>query len=139
MATNKDIVLKNFKKGLWSDNMVKTLVMKGKITYDDYMDIVGVDMDTTGVDAEKVLSTAVKCYTDKKAAEYGYDDCQSVCSYINTGVQKFDDEGESFRVWRSAVWLLFDETISSCKREGKPFPTVQELLGMLPELVVTYK
>ena len=74
----------------------------------------------------------------EEAQNIGYDSCLAVCSYIDTGVTKFDDEGIAFRAWRSAVWAkgyeILDEVVSG-KRE---IPTEEELLNVLPTLTVAY-
>lgn len=41
--TTKELAMKNYKRGLWTDDMVARLVAKGKITADDYKEITGKD------------------------------------------------------------------------------------------------
>ena len=67
-----------------------------------------------------------------------YDNCLSVCSYIDTGVQKFDAEGKAFRAWRSAVWAKGYEILAQVQMGQRGIPTEAELIAELPELVIVY-
>ena len=87
---------------------------------------------------QKQLTDAVQRVLDKKAQELNYDSCLSVCSYINTGISKFDSEGEAFRVWRSAVWAKGYEILDLVKSGEMAIPSEEELIAMLPELVIEY-
>lgn len=84
------------------------------------------------------MTAVIQNALDEEAKKLGYDNCLSVCSYIDTGVAKFDDEGIAFRAWRSVVWAkgyeILDEVVSG-KRE---IPTEEELLNVLPTLTVAY-
>lgn len=84
------------------------------------------------------LTNAVQRFLDKKAQELNYDNCLSVCSYIDTGVQKFDDESRAFRKWRSAVWAKGYEILDLVKMGEMAIPSEEELIAMLPELVIEY-
>lgn len=64
--------------------------------------------------------------------------CMSVCSYVDTGVSKFDDEGRAFRAWRSAVWALGYEILAEVKAGKREIPSVEELLALLPKLDIVY-
>ena len=86
----------------------------------------------------KYYTDLIQKYLDSKAKELGYDSCLSVCSYIDTGVQKFDDEGKAFRAWRSAVWARGYELIDEVKAGLRDIPSEDELFSLLPELVITY-
>lgn len=85
------------------------------------------------------LTQAVQNVLDTKAQELNYDSCLSVCSYIDTGVQKFDDEGRAFRTWRSQVWAKGYEILAEVQAGQRAIPTEEELLSMLPELVIDYE
>ena len=39
--TNFEMAKKNYERGLWTDTMLQTLVKKGKLTSDEYKEIVG--------------------------------------------------------------------------------------------------
>lgn len=87
---------------------------------------------------QKQLTDAVQRVLDNKAQELNYDDCLSVCSYIDTGVAKFDAEGKAFRAWRSAVWAKGYEILAQVQAGERDIPTEAELLSELPGLVIDY-
>lgn len=87
---------------------------------------------------QKQLTDAVQRVLDNKAQELLYDNCLSVCSYIDTGVARFDAEGKAFRAWRSAVWAKGYEILAEVQAGKREIPTEQELIAELPELVIEY-
>lgn len=87
---------------------------------------------------QKQLSDAVQRVLDNKAQELLYDNCLSVCSYIDTGVTKFDAEGRAFRAWRSAVWAKGYEILAQVQSSERAIPTEAELIAELPQLVIEY-
>lgn len=87
---------------------------------------------------QKKLVDAVQEYMDKKAQELNYDNCLSVCSYFNSGVEKFDKEGDAFRTWRSAVWQKCYQVLDECLAGTRSVPTSQELIEELPLLDINY-
>lgn len=90
------------------------------------------------VEIQKQLTDAVQGVLDKKAQELLYDNCLSVCSYIDTGVPKFDAEGRAFRSWRSQVWANGYEILAQVQAGERGIPTEAELIAELPELVIEY-
>lgn len=84
------------------------------------------------------LSVAVQDVLDAKARELNYDSCLSVCSYVDTGVKKFDDEGRAFRSWRSKVWEKGYEILAQVKAGERVIPSAEDLIAELPELVIAY-
>lgn len=84
------------------------------------------------------LTNAVQHVLDAKAQELNYDSCLSVCSYIDTGVAKFDAEGKAFRAWRSEVWAKGYEILAQVQAGERGIPTEVELIAELPELVIDY-
>lgn len=76
---------------------------------------------------------------DEEAKKLGYDSCLSVCSYVNTGVPKFDKEGEAFRAWRSAVWNKGYELLDLVLSGEMEIPTMEELIELLPKLEIIYE
>lgn len=87
---------------------------------------------------QKQLTDAVQHVLDAKAQELNYDSCLSVCSYIDTGVPKFDAEGRAFRAWRSAVWAKGYEILAQVQSGQRAIPTEAELISELPKLVINY-
>lgn len=88
---------------------------------------------------QKQLTDAVQHVLDTKAQDLLYDNCLSVCSYIDTGVAKFDAEGKAFRAWRSAVWAKGYEILAQVQSGERAIPTEEELIAELPELVIVYE
>ena len=84
------------------------------------------------------LTDAVQRLLDSKARELLYDSCLSVCSYIDTGVAKFDAEGRAFRAWRSAVWAKGYEILAQVQAGQRAIPTEEQLIAELPKLVINY-
>lgn len=80
----------------------------------------------------------IQSMLDKEAQKLGYDNCNSVCTYVDTGVAKFDAEGVAFRKWRSAVWNKGYEILAMVKAGDMAIPTEEELVKLLPKLVITY-
>ena len=90
------------------------------------------------VQIQNQLTDAVQRVLDNKAQGLLYDNCLSVCSYIDTGVAKFDAEGKAFRAWRSAVWAKGYEILAQVQAGQRGIPTEAELIDELPELVIVY-
>lgn len=87
---------------------------------------------------QKQYTDLIQGILDAKAQSLGYDNCNSVCTYIDTGVQKFDDEGVAFRKWRSAVWAKGYELLAEVKSGARAIPTADELIQLLPSLEIIY-
>ena len=94
--------------------------------------------EPTPEEIQKQLTDAIQRVLDSKAQELLYDNCLSVCSYIDTGIQKFDDEGRCFRAWRSQVWAKGYEILAQVQEGKREIPTEQQLLDELPELEIIY-
>lgn len=84
------------------------------------------------------LTNVVQHVLDNEAQKLNYDSCLSVCSYVDTGVSKFDDEGKAFRAWRSAVWAKGYEILNAVLAGEREIPTEEELLAELPSLAIVY-
>lgn len=80
----------------------------------------------------------IQSMLDKEAQKLGYDNCNSVCTYVDTGVAKFDAEGVAFRKWRSAVWAKGYELLAEVQAGTRPIPTEEELVELLPKLEIVY-
>ena len=120
----------------WSNENKAYIEDKG-----DYYEVVAIPEPTPEEIAEQIqkqLTDAVQHVLDAKAQELNYDNCLSVCSYIETGVAKFDAEGKAFRAWRSAVWAKGYEILAQVQAGQRGIPTEAELIAELPELVIVY-
>ena len=71
---------------------------------------------------------------DTKVQERGYDGILSACSYVNTGIERFDNEGAACRAWRSAVWDKCYAMLAEVQVGTRAVPTVEELISELPKL-----
>lgn len=88
---------------------------------------------------KKHYTDLIQRILDVEAQKLGYDNCNSVCTYVDTGVQKFDDEGVAFRKWRSAVWAKGYELLAEVQAGTRPVPSEEELVELLPKLVIEYE
>ena len=107
----------------------------------DYYEVMAIPEPTPEEIAERIqkqLTDAVQHVLDSKAQELLYDNCLSVCSYVDTGVPKFDAEGKAFRVWRSAVWAKGYEILAQVQAGQRAIPTEEQLIAELPQLVINY-
>lgn len=84
------------------------------------------------------LSLVTQEFLDKQAQEYGYDDCKTACTYVDTGVARFDAEGKAFRQWRSAVWEVCFDIVAEVVDDGCEMPSEDELIAEFPTFKVTY-
>ena len=120
----------------WCNENKATIEDKG-----EYYEVVSLPEPTAEELAERIqkhLTDAVQHVLDAKAQELNYDNCLSVCSYIETGVAKFDAEGKAFRAWRSAVWAKGYEILAQVQAGQRGIPSEAELIAELPELVIVY-
>lgn len=111
------------------------------VELDDCYEVRAVPTPTTEELQQRIqiqLTTAVQNVLDSKAQELMYDSCLSVCSYVDTGVAKFDAEGKAFRSWRSAVWAKGYAILDEVKTGRRAIPTEEELIAMLPQLNIVY-
>lgn len=88
----------------------------------------------TAEEIQLKLTQLVQIFMDVKVQERGYDSILSACSYVDTGIERFDREGELCRVWRSAVWNKCYEILAEVQSGKRDVPTEEELIEMLPKL-----
>ena len=102
--------------------------------------------DPTPEEIQANYTRLIQSILDNEAYKLGYTGanesvegaCNSVCTYIETGNQKFDSEGRAFRSWRSAVWQKGYEILALVKAGEMEIPSQEELLEMLPKLEIIY-
>ena len=87
---------------------------------------------------QQYYTDLIQLLLDTEAQKLGYDNCNSVCTYVDTGVAKFDAEGVAFRKWRSAVWILGYELLAEVQAGTRPVPSEEELVELLPKLEIVY-
>lgn len=107
-------------------------LVNGKILFDTEIDAVQLK------ELEEKYTSFVQHILDAEAQKLGYDNCNSVCTYVDTGIQKFDDEGIAFRKWRSAVWAKGYEILDAVKAGEMAIPSEEKLVEMLPKLEIIY-
>lgn len=86
----------------------------------------------------EALTKTAQEYLDFAAQAMGYTNCNSACTYIDTGVRKYDIEGAAFRKWRSAVWNNFYDILAEVLAGDRAEPSVDELVKLLPKLEISY-
>lgn len=119
--------------------LAKEEISFGNPTSNEGWEAIGVKVEEyvvmpTAEELQKKYTDLIQKYMDLKAQELNYDSCLSVCSYIDTGVEKFDRQGEAFRTWRSLVWQKGYEILDDCIAGKRQIPTEEELLAELPVL-----
>lgn len=112
----------------------------GGLYYEDELPIPPEPTEEEKAAALQAQYTApIQSILDGEAQKLGYDNCLSVCSYVDTGVSKYDTEGKAFRQWRSDVWSKAFELLEQIKAGEATMPTEEELKAYLPELVIDYE
>lgn len=135
MATTKETIAKNFKRGLWTEDMLAKLVVKGKLSSMDYAEIVGSSISAAELTEEqikKVLTNAVQAYMDTVAQTRGYDNIHTACSYVNSTDDIFAAEGAACLAWRDSVWRKCYDILAEVQAGMRPIPTVDDLIAELP-------
>lgn len=93
-----------------------------------------VPKEPTADEIKQMLIDGVQNWMDEVAASRGYDGILSVCTYIDTGVERFDTEGEQARKWRSQVWAYCYAYLDEVLAGTRTIPTLEELIEELPKL-----
>lgn len=106
--------------------------------YDEQWYLSGYAPKKSEKEIQRDYTKLIQSILDTEAQKLGYDNCLSVCSYMDTGVQKFDDEGTCFRKWRSAVWNKGYELLDKVTSGEMEIPSEEELVEMLPKLELIY-
>lgn len=134
---NTKIYKQNFDSGLyercanWCNANGATIEDKG-----DYYECVAIPPPAppTTEEIKQALINSVQSYMDETAQAKGYDGILSVCSYVDTGVEQFDEEGRKARVWRSACWSYCYAQLALFEAGEREIPTAEELIAELPRL-----
>ena len=135
--TTKDIVKKNFERGLWSVEMLVKLVNKGKLTSSEYEEIVGsayIEAHLTEEQIQAHLTQVVQNYMDKTVQTRGYDNIHTACTYANSTDETFKAEGTACVVWRDAVWRKCYDILAEVQAGARAVPSAEELISELPKL-----
>ena len=90
--------------------------------------------EPTADEIKQMLIDGVQNYMDEVAMTRGYDGILSACSYIDTGVERFDIEGAQARKWRSQVWAYCYEYLDDVLAGTRTIPSLEELIAELPKI-----
>lgn len=100
--------------------------------------LAAIDVAPYSVPAEMVTyayERAVQEHLDAAAKAQGYDNIMTAVSYADeVAVEKFQQEGQAFRAWRSFVWAYVYAQLAAVQAGDIPQPTVADLLAELPLL-----
>lgn len=79
------------------------------------------------------LSAAVQRHLDEVAKAMGYDNMNSAVTYADEpAVQRFRDEGQALRAWRSLVWAACYDLLDRWSKGQVDEPNADELIASLP-------
>jgi len=87
---------------------------------------------------EQVLSiytNAIQRFMDQKASEKNYDNIKSAALRAALPDSPFHAEGIAAGTWMDNCWALSYQILDEVKAGTRNMPTVDQLIGMLPELV----
>ena len=114
----------------WCNENNATIEDKG-----DYYECVEIPVHVpTAEEIQQQLTAAVQRHMDTTVQTRGYDNILSACSYVNTGIERFDIEGSACRDWRSTVWDKCYAILAEVKAGTRAVPTAEELISELPKL-----
>lgn len=82
-----------------------------------------------------MFTNTIQQMLDAKAQEKGYDNIVSACSYAGYD-NPFRAEGEAYGVWRASCWQVGYALLAEVQTGTKPMPTVEEVLALMPTLVL---
>jgi hypothetical protein len=79
----------------------------------------------------------VQNHLDAAAKARGYDSIVTAVTYADEpSAPRFQQEGQAFRAWRSAVWEKCYETLTAVKAGTESVPDDAALIAQLPALVL---
>ena len=114
----------------WCNENNATIEDKG-----DYYECVEIPVHVpTAEEIQQQLTAAVQRHMDTTVQTRGYDNILSACSYVNTGIERFDIEGAACRAWRSTVWDKCYAILAEVKAGTRAVPTAEELISELPKM-----
>lgn len=85
-------------------------------------------------ETSKFLTKTVQDYMDSMARTRNYDNIASACSYANSSIPKFAEEGKACSLWRDQVWIYCYEQLDKFERGERSIPSAIELITELPKL-----
>lgn len=86
---------------------------------------------------EADITCRIQQLLDSSAKAAGYDSILTAIGYAGeSAVPKFQNEGNTFRAWRSLVWAYTHEQLDAVKSNARTPPTVEGFLLELPVLTL---
>ena len=117
---------------------VKSVNLEQVFGYDDKP----VEVEMAPKTQEQIIESFVRVvqdFMDSKAQELNYDSIFTAITYENDTNVKFAKEAEAFKAWRSKVWTTCYAVLDEVLAGSRNTPTKEELLALLPELVINYE
>lgn len=87
----------------------------------------------------KSFTKMIQSYMDSKAQELNYDSVFTAITYENDSNKKFAQEAKAFKAWRSQIWTTCYAVLDEVLAGTRSIPTKEELLALMPELVIDYE
>lgn len=87
----------------------------------------------------KSFTKMIQDYMDSKAQELNYDSVFTAITYENDSNKKFAQEAKAFKAWRSQIWTTCYAVLDEVLAGTRTIPTKEELLALMPELVIDYE
>lgn len=81
---------------------------------------------------------AVDAHLNAEAAALGYDSIVTAVTYAASSHPQYGPEGRAFLAWRDAVYDKCYELLAEVQAGTRPVPTSEELIALLPVLVISY-
>ena len=75
---------------------------------------------------------AIQAMIDNKASERQYDSGATLASYVNSTIEQWAIEAQSFVAWRDAVWLYALVELEKVQKGVRDQPSVEDFLAELP-------
>lgn len=87
------------------------------------------------INLQVIIVDAVQNYLDNTAKTRNYDGILSLCTYANSTILKFKDEGQAGVNWRDACWSTCYQIMYDVQTGQRQLPSVEQVLSELPQIV----
>jgi len=84
---------------------------------------------------KKAMVDAVQFLLDETAKTRNYDNILSLCTYANSTIQKFKNEGQAGVNWRDACWATCYQIMYDVQTGQRQLPSVEQVLSELPQII----
>lgn len=130
--------LENSLKNLEFPTTVKAINLDQMFDYEDNP----VKIELAPLTQEQIIKSftnLIQNFMDSKAQELNYDSIFTAITYENDSNTKFAKEAEAFKKWRSQVWTICYAVLDEVLMGQREVPTKEELISLLPEVVIEYE